>query len=98
MTQIERFARRHPLGTAAMAGLALLVLPATLLPRGSRPAAIPTVVATRTPAPAQEADARAVLAAARGTSPVMCVLAVQSAGNGWGWGAGDDEDAPALAR
>ncbi|HET7462218.1 MAG TPA: HEAT repeat domain-containing protein [Longimicrobium sp.] len=98
MTQIERFARRHPLGTAAMAGLALLALPATLLPRGSRPAAIPPVMATRTAPSAQEGDARAVLAAARGTSPVMCVLAVQSAGNGWGWGAGDDEDAPALAR
>jgi HEAT repeat protein len=98
MTQIERFARRHPLGTAAMAGVALLALPATLLPRVSRPAAIPTIVATRTSPPAQEEDARAVLAAARGTSPVMCVLAVQSAGNGWGWSVGDDEDAPALAR
>jgi hypothetical protein len=96
MTKIERFARRHPAGTAAMAGLALLLLPATLLPRGSRPSAAVPAAASRAASPAQEGDARMVLAAARGTSPTLCTLAAQSLGNGWGWG--DDEDAPALAR
>jgi HEAT repeat protein len=97
MTKIERFARRHPAGTAAMAGLALLLLPATLLPRGSRPAAPAPLAAAATTA-VQEGDARMTLAAARGTSSAMCALAVQAMGNGWGWGMGDDEDAPALAR
>ncbi|HET7228720.1 MAG TPA: HEAT repeat domain-containing protein [Longimicrobium sp.] len=99
MTRIERFARRHPAGVAAMAGLALLALPATLLSRGSRtpvPEPGPVSASLSAAAPAQEGSARAVLAAARGTAPVMCALAVQSAGNGWGMG--DDEDAPVLAR
>lgn len=98
MTQIERFARRHPAGTAAMAGLALLVLPATLLSRNARPPGMGATVASRTVAAAQTGDALQVLAAARGTSSTMCALAVQALGNGWGWGMGDDEDAPALAR
>ncbi|HEU4562635.1 MAG TPA: HEAT repeat domain-containing protein [Longimicrobium sp.] len=98
MTKIERIARRHPAGTAAMAGLALLALPATLLSRGPEPSPAGTVAASIQAPAAQEGDLRALLAAARGTSPAMCVLAVQSVGNGWGWGWGDDEDAPALAR
>jgi len=98
MTTIERFARRHPAGTAARAGLALLLLPATLLPRGSRPSTAAPASANASERPAQEGGARMVLAAARGTSPTMCTLAAQSLGNGWGWGMGDDEDAPVLAR
>lgn len=100
MTTIERFARRHPTGAAAMAGLALLALPATLLSRGPEPSPAGTVAASIHAPAAQEGDLRALLAAARGTSPAMCILAVQSVGNGWGWGwgMGDDEDAPALAR
>jgi len=97
MTTIERFARRHPAGTAAMAGLALLLLPATLLPRGPGPAA-PVQAPLAASAAAQEGEARALLAAARGTSPALCALAVQSLGNGWGGAMGDDEDAPALAQ
>lgn len=97
MTKIERFARRHPAGTAAMAGLALLALPATLLSRGSDPSPDAPITATAVVSTAQ-ADPRELLAAARGTSPAMCILAVQSLGNGWGWGMGDDEDAPELAR
>lgn len=95
MNQIERFARRHPLGAAAMAGLALVLLPATLLPRGGggdpRQAA-PVEVRQ------QGGEAQTLLAAVRGVQPIACELAVQSVGNGWGWGAGDADDAPALGR
>jgi hypothetical protein len=98
MNRIERFARRHPAGTAAMAGLALLLLPATLLPRAHRAGeGEPTPVLATADAP-QGGEARAVLSAVRGISPVACELAVQAAGNGWGWGQGDAEDAPALGR
>jgi hypothetical protein len=100
MTRIERFARRHPAGTAAMAGLALLALPATLLPR---PARDPGGVDEHRPAAVAEAaqdgsGARALLAAVRGANPVLCDLVSASVGTGWGWGSGDDEDAPSLAR
>ena len=98
MNRIERFVRRHPAGTAAMAGLALLLLPATLLPRGHGPGeAGPAAALSTAPAP-QGGEARALLSAVRGISPVACELAVQSAGNGWGWGMGDAEDAPAVGR
>jgi HEAT repeats/Armadillo/beta-catenin-like repeat len=98
MHRIERFARRQPAGTAAMAGLALLLLPATLLPRAHRAGeGEPTAVQSAPDAP-QGGEARAVLSAVRGISPVACELAVQSAGNGWGWGQGDAEDAPAVGR
>ena len=101
MNRLERFARRHPAGTAAMAGLALLALPATLLPRPARHAGgdgeglAPAAVA----AAAQDGEgARALLAAVRGANPVLCELATAAVGNGWPWGSGDDDDAPSLAR
>ncbi|HSU12774.1 HEAT repeat domain-containing protein [Longimicrobium sp.] len=102
MTRIERFARRHPAGTAAMAGLALLALPATLLPRPVRhPAGDGDRVraAASVSAAAQDGSgARALVTAVRGANPVLCDLVSASVGNGWGWGSGDDEDAPSLAR
>ena len=96
MNQIERFARRHPLGAAAMAGLALVLLPATLLPRVRGAGEDPRQVAT---APSQQGgEVRALIAAVRGISPIACEMVMQSAGNGWGWGMVDAEDAPALGR
>ncbi len=69
----------------ARAGVALLALPAALFC---------TVDGSK--AAAQEGEARALLAAVRGASPVACELAVRSVGNGWG--GGDADDTPALAR
>jgi hypothetical protein len=97
MTRIESFARRHPAGAAAMAGLALLLLPATLLSRGRPRDEASTPPSTLAAPRSQGGEAAALLAAVRGIHPVACELAVQSAGNGWGWG-GDAEDAPAIAR
>lgn len=93
MTRIERFMRRHPAGTAAMTGVALLVLPATVLSRGHAAAAAPPVAATAPP----PGEAGPLLAAVRGVSPTACELAVGSVGNGWEWMTGDTEDAPSLA-
>jgi HEAT repeat protein len=101
MTRIERFARRHPAGTAAMAGLALLVLPATLLPRPARhPAGDGDASRPAGEAAAAQdgSGARALLAAVRGANPTLCELASAAVGNGWGWESSDDEDAPSLAR
>jgi HEAT repeat protein len=97
MTRIERFARRHPLGAAALAGLALLAGPATLLSRsgGPRPPAEAAVSASRSPAAA--GDAEDLLAAVRGANPVLCELATRQLGNQWGSMSGEDEDVPAAA-
>jgi hypothetical protein len=97
MTTLTTFARRHPAGAAAMAGLALVLLPATLLSRGRMSHAAPPAPDPSASAAAQESQARALLAAVRGISPVACALAVQAVGNGWGF-SGDAEDAPALGR
>ncbi|HEX6745809.1 MAG TPA: HEAT repeat domain-containing protein [Longimicrobium sp.] len=101
MTRIERFARRHPAGTAAMAGLALLALPATLLSRTSRHAEGdgdgPRLAVEITRAQ-QEGGARSLLAAVRGANPTLCELATAAVGNGWPWGSGDADDAPALGQ
>src|SRR5215213_5281505 len=96
MTRIERFVRRHPLGAAALAGLALLAGPATLLSRSGwiRPPA-ESVQATRGPA-AQEGSARELLSAVRGANPVLCELAIRQLGNQWGSMAGEEEDVPAA--
>lgn len=99
MTRLERFARRHPAGTAAMAGFALLALPATLLPRSAPRSAGDGIAPAAVAAAAQEGEgARALLAAVRGANPTLCELATSAVGNGWGRGAGDDDDAPSLAR
>ncbi|HEU4455006.1 MAG TPA: HEAT repeat domain-containing protein [Longimicrobium sp.] len=92
MNRIERFARRHPLGAAALAGLALLAGPATLLSRsGGRPE--PRIEPSF--GTVQEGSARELLAAVRGANPVLCELATRSLGNHWGLGSGDAEDVPA---
>jgi len=101
MNTITRFARRHPTGAAAMAGLALFALPATLLPRSPRQSAgrgdaVPAVATAA--AAADSGSARALLASVRGANPTLCALASAAVGNGWPWGSGDEEDAPALAR
>jgi hypothetical protein len=89
MKNIETFARRPLSRAAAMAGLALFLLPAALFCGVERPRA--------ETGEAQESGARPLLAAVRGISPVACELAAQSLGNGWGMAA-DAEDAPALVR
>jgi HEAT repeat protein len=92
MNRIERFTRRHPLGAAALAGLALLTVPATLLSRsGGHPE--PRIQAASVPA--REGSARDFLAAVRGANPVLCELATRSLGNQWGLGSGEAEDLPA---
>jgi HEAT repeat protein len=98
MNPILTFGRRHPAGAAAAAGLALVLLPATLLSRGRPgPAHVPPSTSAASDKARQESQVHAFLASLRGVSPVACELAVRSIGNGWG-GAGDAEDAPALAR
>ncbi|HEX8691162.1 MAG TPA: HEAT repeat domain-containing protein [Longimicrobium sp.] len=97
MNRIERFVRRHPLGAAALAGAALLLVPATLLPRPGHRGEEPAVRATVTRAE-QEASVRELLAAVRGANPVLCELATRNFGNQWGFGSGEWEDAPASAQ
>ncbi|HEX8360116.1 MAG TPA: HEAT repeat domain-containing protein [Longimicrobium sp.] len=86
MKNITTIARRPLPRAAAMAGLALVTLPAVLVcgVQGQGEAA-------------QEGQARAFLAAVRGIQPVACELVVQSAGNHWGMG-GMWDDAPMAAR
>ena len=100
MNNPMNFARRHPAGAAAMAGLALFLLPATLLSYGrahqAEPATSARAASSGPGASEQTADARAFLASVRGASPVVCELAAQSLGNGWGWGSGEIDDVAAL--
>lgn len=98
MNRIESFTRRHPRRVAVTVGLALLLVPATLLSRTQRPGDGAPVGAVPAARASQGGEARALLAAVRGIHPAVCELAVQSAGNDRGWGIGDAEDAPALAR
>jgi HEAT repeat protein len=90
MNKIESFVRRPLPRAAAMAGLALVLVPAALFCGVERPRAETTET--------QESGARPLLAAVRGISPVACELAAQSLGNGWAMAGGDAEDAPSLAR
>jgi hypothetical protein len=90
MNTIESFVRRPLPRAAAMAGLALVLVPAALFCGVERPRAETTE--------AQESGARPLLAAVRGISPVACELVSQSVGNGWGMGGGDAEDAPSLVQ
>lgn len=63
---------------------------------------VSSVVSHRTPSPsmhesaAPPLDVAALIAAAQGTSPMMCSLAARSVGNGWGNGM--DVPAPPLGR
>ncbi|HYJ80016.1 MAG TPA: HEAT repeat domain-containing protein [Longimicrobiaceae bacterium] len=95
MSDLERMVRRHPVRAAALAGAALLLVPATLLPGPGGPGEPPisgTVLVQQT------GSARELLAAVRGANPIVCELATRNFGNNWGGGSGDWEDLPALAR
>lgn len=94
MSDLEKIVRRHPVRAAALAGAALLLVPATLLPGPGGPAEPPI---TGMVVVQQEGSARELLAAVRGANPIVCELATRNFGNNWGQ-SGDGEDVPALAR